>query len=398
MTGAFVLTLNGGSSSLKFSVYPASGALEPRLSGQFDQVGRSGASFQLKDASGSVSSEAIGEAGHRSAAEFLFERLEKTIGLTQIKAIGFRVVHGGARYWRPALVDNKMVQYLVTIGPFAPQHLPAEIEMIELCRERFSGIPLIACFDTAFHHGLPAVARILPIPRRLMAKGVESYGFHGLSYTFLMDELKRQAGTDAARGRLVLAHLGNGASLAAVHNGQSIDTSMGFTPAAGVPMGTRSGDLDPGLVLYLARTEGMDGVAFDRMVNHESGLLGVSETSSDVRELLQREAGDERAAEAIALFCYRIRKTIGGFAAALGGLDTLVFSGGIGENSATIRERICDRLDFLGIELDSEKNAAGDALVSPPESRVSVRVIRTDEEAVIVKAVRAILGHKEAER
>jgi acetate kinase len=242
---------------------------------------------------------------------------------------------------------------------------------------------------------MPVVARTLPIPRRYAAKGVERFGFHGLSYSFLLDELERQAGAAAARGRLVLAHLGNGASLAAVHNGQSVDTSMGFTPAAGVPMGTRSGDLDPGLVLYLAQTEGMDAVAFDRMVNHESGLLGVSETSSDVRKLLQREPGDSRAAEALALFCYGVKKTIGAFAAALGGLDTLVFTGGIGENSDIIRTRICDGLGFLGVDLDPAANEAGDPLISFPENRVAVRVIRTDEGAVIVKAIMEFLGHKE---
>ena len=396
MTDAFVLTLNGGSSSLKFSVHAVDGTGERKLSGQFDQIGRPETTFHLKDSGGSVSSEAIGPASHRVAVEFLFERLEEIIGLTQLKAIGFRVVHGGARYRRPALIDGEMIQYLNKISSFAPKHLPSEIEIIELCRKRLPDSLHLACFDTAFHSDMPTVARTLPIPRRLMAKGVERYGFHGLSYTFVIDELERQAGSDAAQGRLVLAHLGNGASLAAVHHGKSIDTSMGFTPAAGVPMGTRSGDLDPGLVLFLAQTEGMDAVAFDRMVNHESGLLGVSEASSDVRELLEREASDERAAEALALFCYHVKKTIGAFAAALGGLDTLIFTGGIGENSTIIRERVCDGLGFLGIGLDAGRNAVGDPVISPARSRVAVRVIRTDEEAVIYKAVTEFLSHKEA--
>ena len=395
MTDAFVLTLNVGSSSLKFSVFTVGGAVDRRLSGKFDQVGRSETRFELKDASGAMNSEVIGSVDQRGAAEFLFERLDQKIGLAQLKAIGLRVVHGGARYRRPALIDGEMMQYLRHIRAFAPEHLPAELELIESCRTRFPGVPLIACFDTGFHHGMPVVARTLPIPRRYAAKGVERFGFHGLSYSFLLDELERQAGAAAARGRLVLAHLGNGASLAAVHNGQSVDTSMGFTPAAGVPMGTRSGDLDPGLVLYLAQTEGMDAVAFDRMVNHESGLLGVSETSSDVRKLLQREPGDSRAAEALALFCYGVKKTIGAFAAALGGLDTLVFTGGIGENSDIIRTRICDGLGFLGVDLDPAANEAGDPLISFPENRVAVRVIRTDEGAVIVKAIMEFLGHKE---
>ena len=288
-------------------------------------------------------------------------------------------------------VDEEMIQELRNISVYAPEHLPSEIKMIDLCWERLPKIPQIACFDTAFHRGMPAVARIMAIPRRFMAKGVERYGFHGLSYTYLMEALQRQAGMEAASGRVILAHLGNGASLAAVHEGKSIDTSMGFTPAAGVPMSTRAGDLDPGLVLYLAQTEGMDAKSFHRMVNEESGLLGISEISSDLRDLLDREASDVRAAEAVAVFCYGVRKCIGAFSAALGGLDTLVFSGGIGENSAVIRERICGDLGFLGIELDPRRNEDSAPIISTSGSRVAVRVIATDEEAVIVGAVAAIL-------
>jgi len=236
---------------------------------------------------------------------------------------------------------------------------------------------------------------MLPIPRRLHEQGVQRYGFHGLSYSYLLRELRRQAGEQVAAGRLVLAHLGNGASLAAVHGGRSVDTSMGFTPAAGVPMGTRSGDLDPGLVRYLAESEGMDARSFDRMVNHQSGLLGISGTSADVRELLAAEATDPRAAEALALFCYRIRQTIGALAATLNGLDVLVFSGGIGEKSAEIRKRICSGLGFLGIDIDIALNQSATAVISSSTSRVSVRVIPTDEEAVIATAVAAILQHKD---
>jgi len=263
--------------------------------------------------------------------------------------------------------------------------------MIELIGERVPGLLQVACFDTAFHRDMPRVARILPIPRRFTEKGVERYGFHGLSYAFLMEELARVAGDKAAQGRVILAHLGNGASLAAVRGGKSIDTSMGFTPAAGVPMSTRSGDLDPGLVWYLAQTEHMSAQQFHRMVNHESGLLGVSETSSDLRDLLDREANDVRAAEAVALFCYQVRKWIGAFAAALGGLDTLVFAGGIGENASVIRARICEDLGFLGIKLDGKRNAVGEALISADGSHAQVRVIRTDEDVIIAKAVFRIL-------
>jgi acetate kinase len=248
-------------------------------------------------------------------------------------------------------------------------------------------VPQIACFDTAFHHDMPRVAKLLPIPRRYEAQGLRRYGFHGLSYSFLMQELEAIAGTKTAQGRVILAHLGNGASMAAVRDGNSMDTSMGFTPAAGLVMSTRSGDLDPGLVSYLARSEGMTAAQFHHMVSQESGLLGVSELSSDMRDLLSRETTDTRAAEAVALFCYQAKKWIGSFAAVLGGLDTRVFSGGIGENCPSIRARICEGLGFLGLELIEAWNAKNAAVISAPTSTVTVRVIHTDEELVIAKTV-----------
>ena len=232
---------------------------------------------------------------------------------------------------------------------------------------------------------------MLPIPRRYAAEGVERYGFHGLSYAYLLEELRR-LDPAAARGRVILAHLGNGASLAAVHRGKCVDTSMGFTPAAGLVMSTRSGDLDPGLLSFLARREQMTPAQFDRMVNHESGLLGLSGTSSDVRDLLAREGRDRRAAEAVALFCYQAKKWIGAYAAALGGLDTLVFSGGIGENAPVIRERICAGLGFLGLKLSRPRNARHAPLISTDAGRVAVRVIRTDEELMIARSVYRMLA------
>jgi acetate kinase len=239
---------------------------------------------------------------------------------------------------------------------------------------------------------MPRVASLLPIPRRYEAQGVRRYGFHGLSYEFLMEELAHLADPAATKGRVILAHLGNGASLAAVRDGKSIDTSMGFTPTAGLVMSSRSGDLDPGLVSYLARTEQMSAAQFQKMVNHESGLLGVSETSSDMRDLLERETQDIRAAEAVALFCYQAKKWIGAFAAALGGLDTLVFAGGIGENAPPVRERICDGLGFLGVELDRERNVKNAPLVSSDTVRVKVRVIHTDEELMIARSTACVLN------
>lgn len=391
-----LLTLNGGSSSLKFAGFDIAGGHVRRLQGQFDRIGRSDTVFRIDEAGGASQRDSTGELDHGAATSFLLDWIERHLGMAAIAAVGHRVVHGGPRHFSPVPIDDTLIAELRRISPYAPEHLPIEIAMIETCRERLGGLPQVACFDTAFHRGMPAVARTLPIPRRFLARGIERYGFHGLSYTFVLDELRRQAGEGAARGRLVLAHLGNGASLAAVHDGASRDTTMGFTPAAGVPMSTRAGDLDPGLVRYLAQAEGMDARAFDRMVNHESGLLGVSETSSDLRDLLDREATDIRAAEAVALFCYRVKKTIGAFAAALGGLDTLVFTGGIGENAAVIRERICDGLEFLGIALDPARNAMSAPIIST--GTVDVRVIETDEEAVIVKAVADILKQKETEQ
>jgi acetate kinase len=262
---------------------------------------------------------------------------------------------------------------------------------MEALRKRHPKLVQVACFDTAFHRAMPRIARLLPIPRRYAAIGVERYGFHGLSYAYLMEELGR-LDPAAAKGRVILAHLGNGASLAAVLHGKSIDTSMGFTPTAGLVMSTRTGDLDPGLVYYLARTERMTAARFQRMVNHESGLKGVSETSSDLRDLLAREARDVRAREAVALFCYQAKKWIGSFAAALGGLDTLVFTAGIGENAPVIRKRICDGLGFLGIELDPKRNAKSAPLISRDAGRVKVRVIRTDEELMLARSVTRVLG------
>ncbi len=326
------------------------------------------------------------------AVGVLMDWIEERSGREALSAVGHRVVHGGPKYYQPQRITAKMVEELQRLSAFDPDHLPEEILLTEAFHRRFPELPQVACFDTAFHHDMPRVAQLLPIPRRYEAQGVRRYGFHGLSYAFLMEELARLAGADAAQGRIILAHLGNGASLAAVRDGKPVDTSMSFTPTAGVPMSTRSGDLDPGLVWYLARTEKMGAKQFNEMVNFQSGLLGVSETSSDMRDLLQHETQDVRAAEAVALFCYQVKKWIGAFAAALGGLDTLVFSGGIGENAPTVRARICDGLEFLGIELEEKRNAANEGVISSAASRVAIRVIRTDEEHMIAKTVCRVLG------
>jgi acetate kinase len=388
-----ILTINGGSSSIKFALFEAGDTLRRILDGGIERIGLPEATFRVKGSDQADNfSRSVKAPDHTMAVGLLMDWIEQRSGRDALAAVGHRVVHGGPKYYKPQRITSEMVTELKHLSPFDPDHMPEEILLTEAFHQRFPDLPQVACFDTAFHHNLPRVAQILPIPRRYEAQGVRRYGFHGLSYTFLMEELARQAGPDAAQGRVILAHLGNGASLAAVRNGKSVDTSMSFTPTAGVPMSTRTGDLDPGLVWYLARTEKMDAKQFNQMVNFQSGLLGISETSSDMRDLLEKETQDVRAAEAVALFCYQVKKWIGSFAAALGGIETLVFAGGIGENAPAVRARICDGLEFLGIELEEKHNAANAGVISPASSRVVVRVIPTNEEQMIAKTVCQVLG------
>ena len=385
-----ILTVNGGSSSIKFALFEAGESIRRALDGSIERIGLAGATFAVKGSENF--SRPLAVPNHTVAVNVLMDWIEERSGRDALTAVGHRVVHGGPKYFEADRITPEMVEELHHLSPFDPDHLPEEILLTEAFHRRFPDLPQVACFDTAFHHDLPQVARLLPIPRRYEAQGVRRYGFHGLSYAFLMGELARLEGSETVQGRVILAHLGNGASLAAVRHGKSIDTSMSFTPTAGVPMSTRSGDLDPGLVWYLARTEKMNAKQFNEMVNFRSGLLGVSETSSDMHDLLEHETQDVRAAEAVALFCYQVKKWIGAFAAALGGLDTLVFAGGIGENAPVVRTRICDGLGFLGIELEEKRNAANAGVISAGTSRVAVRVIHTDEELMIARTVCRVLG------
>ncbi len=387
-----ILTINGGSSSIKFALYQVGKTLERGLYGSIDRIGLSGTNLTFNyPAKSHQDSKHLASSDHKSAVNFLIGWLEEQNDFELVWAVGHRVVHG-MKHTVPELVTQDLLDELHYLKPYAPDHLPSEIELIEAFRQRYPKLPQLACFDTAFHCDMPRVAKLLPIPRRYEAKGVQRYGFHGLSYAYLMEELVRLHDPAAKTGRVILAHLGNGASMAAVRGGKSIDTSMGFTPTAGFPMSTRSGDLDPGLVNYLAHTEQMTASQFHQMVNHESGLLGVSEICSDIRDLLELEASDVRAAEALALFCYQTKKWIGSFAAALGGLDTLVFAGGIGENAPLIRERICDGLGFLGIELNGKRNAEHAPQISSDAGRVKVRIIRTDEALMIARSVADVLN------
>jgi acetate kinase len=388
-----ILTVNGGSSSIKFALFEVGTTLERIFAGKIEGVGQPQGRFTVKGSGEDNNfSRPLAAPDHEAAVGALMDWLQPRIDPGALAAIGHRVVHGGPKHWEPTRITPELVKELRRIIPFDPEHLPEEILLTEAFHRRFPKLPQIACFDTAFHHDLPRVAQLLPIPRRYEAQGVRRYGFHGLSYAYLIQELERLAGTQAAEGRVILAHLGNGASMAAVRGGRCVDTSMAFTPAAGLVMGTRSGDVDPGLASFLARSEQMTPEQFDRMMNHRSGLLGVSETSSDMRNLLDRESHDERAAEAVALFCYQAKKWIGAYTAALGGLDTLVFAGGIGENAPPVRNRICGGLDFFGLELDESRNAKTAAVISTDASRVTVRVIRTDEELMIARSVCRVLG------
>lgn len=386
-----ILTINGGSSSIRFAVFAADRPPRRLLRGQLERIGGDGAHLTVEQDGGAPMR--ISAAGKEPGAAIgvVLDWLESQPVFTAAAGVGHRIVHG-LLHTEPALISAKLVDELRDMIPFDPEHLPREIEFIEVLRRRYPKLPQVACFDTAFHRGMPLVATQLPIPRRYAEKGVQRYGFHGLSYTYLMQELARLGDPAAARGRVILAHLGSGASIAAVLDGKSIDTSMGFTPSAGLVMGTRSGDLDPGLMSYLALKDAMTVTQFQTLVNHESGMLGVSQSSADVRDLLDREASDPRAAEALALFCYQAKKWIGSFAAALGGLDTLVFAGGIGENAAVVRKRICDGLGFLGIEIDAAANNRHAPRISTGTGSVAVRVIRTDEESVIATSSMRVLG------
>lgn len=363
--GARILAVNAGSSSVKFAVYTADPTPRELSRGKIERV---------------------------ASPQDVLAALEAQGALSEVAGVGHRLVHGGPHHTKPELVTPDLLADLEQLQTLDPTHLPAELALIRVLSDRLPGVPQVACFDTAFHRDLPCVARALPLPRRYYAQGVRRYGFHGLSYEYLLEELERIAGAEMAHGRVIFAHLGSGSSLAAVRNGTCVDTTMGFTPTGGLMMGTRTGDLDPGVLVHLLRSEKLTADQLDHLVNRESGLRGLSETSSDIRELLAAEATDPRAAEAVAAFCYQARKQIGAMAAALGGLDTLVFAGGVGENSPEVRARICAGLSFFGVQLATEANAANEPVISSDIAPVIVRVIRTDEEVTIARTVQRLLN------
>jgi acetate kinase len=388
MTSALViLCLISGSSSLKFALYQLEGASDTTLAeGSVERIGLPIGRLWVHD---QASGAAVDEPGtfhdHPAAVQAAFAAMER-LQLPALDAVGHRIVHGGAEHIAPERVDGQLLEDLRRLIPYAPLHLPAEIQGIEAVSLHFPQLPQVACFDTAFHRRMPELAQRFPLPRVFWDEGVRRYGFHGLSYEYIIDQVGAMS-----LGRAVIAHLGNSASMAAVHNGEPVDTTMGFTPTGGFMMGTRSGDLDPGLLIYLLTEQSYDAATLGQLLNDQSGLLGVSGISPDMRTLLERREHDAHAAQAIDMFCYQLRKTIGALAAALDGLDTLVFTGGIGEHAAPVRWEVCRGLAYLGIELDAQQNDRHATVISSAKSHCMVRVVSTNEDLMIARHTRTLL-------
>jgi acetate kinase len=386
-TAPHILIINGGSSSIRFAVYTVSKSPRLILSGKIDRVGLSDTRLHADDATGNaIHSSAIDGKSPLSVSAQLLSWLVAQAIFSSIIAVGHRLVHGMINS-EPQLITLTLLEKLQRDATFHPQHLPLEIALINAISTAYPTLRQVACFDSDFHKEMPRVASQLSLPRGYEQQGIRRYGYHGLSCEFLMQQLVRLKDPAAVNGRVILAHLGNGASMTAVRDGLSVDTSMGFTPAGGMMMGSRAGDLDPGVQAFLSRSMQLGSEDFYRITNSECGLLGVSELSSDMGELLVLEATDNRAAEAISLFCYQAVKLVGAYAAVLGGLDTLVFAGGIGENLPQIRERICASLDFLGVTLHQDRNLESAPVISADISAVTVRVIATNEQLVIANTV-----------
>ncbi|GAB4049774.1 acetate/propionate family kinase [Spirosoma litoris] len=375
------LILNSGSSSLKFAVYTPDEQL--CLAGKLTRIGLPNGQFQVTDQSNQTHASQHDLSDHATALTTLFNWLATQTNV-KLSAVGHRLVHGGS-HRAPQRVTPDLLTDLRLLIPLAPDHLPAEISLIETVSQLYPDLPQVVCFDTAFHRTMPDTATRLPLPRQLAKEGLIRYGFHGLSYEYVVNQLAKEAGPVAAQERVLIAHLGNGASMAAVCQRKSLDTTMGFTPTGGLMMGTRTGDLDPGVLLYLIRNRQMDASTLSHLLNDESGLQGVSGISSDMQELLQQESHNQAAAQAIDLYCYLARKQLGAMATVLNGIDTLIFTGGIGENAPAIRARICDHLDFLGIKINPERNRSNAAIISPEGHTPVVRVIPTNEEVIIAR-------------
>jgi acetate kinase len=394
-----IMTINSGSSSIKFSLYHIALAEALMLSGRIERIGIRPSLFHAKKADGgTLVEQQLDLPDHDAALKVLFDWLQKDARGQNFDVVGHRVVHGGKQFTQPNLVTPGLVKILKDLFPVDPDHLPHELKAIEAVSRFYPELRQVVCFDTAFHSHMPKVAQICAIPRSLWNEGIIRYGFHGLSYEYIMQELRTEAGAEVAKGRIIIAHLGNGASMAAVHHRKGVDTTMGFSPTGGLVMSTRSGDLDPGVILYLLQGKGLSPAEVNDMVNRKAGLLGVSGISSDMKDLLDREEENRQAAEAIGLFCYQAEKFLGAFAAVLGGLDTLVFAGGIGENAPAIRWRICKDLGFLGIHIDTNRNEMNASVISEKNSPITVRVMKTNEELMIARHTYKLVQGKGADQ
>ncbi|TLV02413.1 acetate/propionate family kinase [Dyadobacter luticola] len=381
-SASYILSLNCGSSSIKFCVFSASDLSQCLVKGTIGNIGPGTSS--MKTAGGNIRS--LDVADVYEAGQFLMDWLESQLNFTDVVAVGHRIVHG-MNHTDTEIISESTLMALQNATAVDPDHLPGALALIKIIGSKYPNLRQVACYDTAFHKDLPQVARTFALPQTLANNGIIRYGFHGLSYSYLIEKLKKEIGTNGASGRLVLMHLGSGASLAAVCGGKSVDTTMGFTPTGGVMMGTRSGDLDPGIILYLMLKEGLDISQLNKLLNKESGLLGVSGQTSDMQKLLALEKTDARASEAVEMFCYQVKKALCAYIGILGGIDAVVFTGGIGENLPEIRARICAQLEFFGIQLDEKKNASGEFLVSTT-NQTPVYVIKTDEEYMIALLTR----------
>jgi acetate kinase len=387
-----IVVLNAGSSSIKFSLFLMRGdELELEQRGQIEGI-YTAPHFVAQDRNGKLAAEKSwgegSELGHAGALEYLVAYVRKGLANDRLVGVGHRVVHGGLEYTQPVRLNADVLAALERFVPLAPLHQPHNLAPIRLLLERAADLPQVACFDTSFHRSNPEIAQMFALPAELHAQGVRRYGFHGLSYEYIASVLPK-FDTKAAGGRTVVLHLGNGSSMCAIQAGKSVTSTMGFTAVEGLPMGTRTGSLDPGVILYLMDQRGMDARAIEKLIYNQSGLLGVSGISSDMRTLLGSD--DSRAKLAVDLYLYRIRRELGSLAAALGGLDAIVFTAGIGENAALIRERVCRDAAWLGVELDAAANAKGGPRISSPASRVSAWVVPTNEELMIARHTRALL-------
>ncbi|MBI5885019.1 MAG: acetate/propionate family kinase [Deltaproteobacteria bacterium] len=390
-----ILTINSGSSSIKFSVYDCAKGVESRLAvGMVNNIGMTGSESEFTvDSAGAASRKVYpGLPDHDAAIKVILDWLKGGPYAESIAGVGHRVVHGGERFIAPSLVNTGLLEELRRLRPLAPNHLPHEILAIESIARFAPDIRQVACFDTSFHRAMPMEAQTYPLPEDLRKGGIVRYGFHGLSYEYIMSVLAGEAGSGAKTGRVIIAHLGHGASMAAVKDGRCMDTSMGFTPSGGLVMSTRTGDLDPGIIIHLLTEKGMTIEEVNTLVYKRSGLLALSGASPNMRELLERSKTDPHAAMAVAIFCYQVRKFIGAYSAVLGGLDTLVFTAGIGENAAYVRFAACQGLEYLGVGIDPALNNKAAPVISKTGSNVTVRVIKTNEELMVARHTSETLG------